>query len=297
MFSRLRRYQWLYLMLVPGLLGFFIFSYLPMYGLVIAFQRFNIVGGFFNSPWVGFKHFVAFFNDPYFFRLIRNTVLLSGYSLIFGFPVPIIFALLLNELRNRKFKRFVQAVSYLPHFLSLVIVIGILYSLVSYDGVINDAIARLGFERINFRAESQFFRPLYIVSGIWQQTGWESIVYLAAITGVNPELYEAAEIDGGNRFHKMRYVTLPGISPTIIVLLILRIGKMLNVGFEKVYLMYSPMIYDKADIIATYVFRRGIEGGQYSYAAAVSLFNSALAVILLTAANHISKRTSDNYLW
>jgi putative aldouronate transport system permease protein len=296
-FSRLRRYQWLYLMLVPGLLGFFIFSYLPMYGLVIAFQRFNIVGGFFNSPWVGFKHFVAFFNDPYFFRLIRNTVLLSGYSLIFGFPVPIIFALLLNELRNRKFKRFVQAVSYLPHFLSLVIVIGILYSLVSYDGVINDAIARLGFERINFRAESQFFRPLYIVSGIWQQTGWESIVYLAAITGVNPELYEAAEIDGGNRFHKMRYVTLPGISPTIIVLLILRIGKMLNVGFEKVYLMYSPMIYDKADIIATYVFRRGIEGGQYSYAAAVSLFNSALAVILLTAANHISKRTSDNYLW
>jgi len=284
-------------MLVPGLLGFFIFSYLPMYGLVIAFQRFNIVGGFFNSPWVGFKHFVAFFNDPYFFRLIRNTVLLSGYSLIFGFPVPIIFALLLNELRNRKFKRFVQAVSYLPHFLSLVIVIGILYSLVSYDGVINDAIARLGFERINFRAESQFFRPLYIVSGIWQQTGWESIVYLAAITGVNPELYEAAEIDGGNRFHKMRYVTLPGISPTIIVLLILRIGKMLNVGFEKVYLMYSPMIYDKADIIATYVFRRGIEGGQYSYAAAVSLFNSALAVILLTAANHISKRTSDNYLW
>lgn len=284
-------------MLLPGLIGFFIFSYLPMYGLVIAFQRYNIVAGFFNSPWVGFKHFLAFFDDPYFFRLIRNTVLLSGYSLIFGFPVPIIFALLLNELRNRKFKRFVQAVSYLPHFLSLVIVIGILYSLVSYDGVINNAIESLGFERINFRAESQFFRPLYIISGIWQQTGWESIVYLAAITGVNPELYEAAEIDGGNRFHKMRYVTLPGISPTIIVLLILRIGKLLNVGFEKVYLMYSPMVYDRADIIATYVFRRGIEGGQYSYAAAVSLFNSVLAVILLTAANRISKRTSDNYLW
>jgi putative aldouronate transport system permease protein len=289
--------KWLYIMLIPGITGFVIFSYIPMYGLIIAFQRYNIIRGFLGSPWIGSTHFTNFFKDPYFFRLIKNTLLLSFYSLLWGFPIPITFALLLNEIRTHKFKRFVQAVSYLPHFLSTVIVVGMLFSLTNYDGIINNIIAGFGFERINFRTDPAYFRTLYIASGIWQQMGWESIVYLAAITGVNPELYEAARIDGSNRFQMMRYITIPGISPTIVVLLILKIGKLLNVGFEKVYLMYNPLVYEKADIIATYVFRRGIEGGQFSYAAAVGLFNSLLAVILLIGANKIARRLSDNYLW
>jgi len=269
-----------------------------MYGVLMAFQNFRPLQGFFGSPWVGFKHFEAFFESIYFWRLLRNTVLLSVYSLIWSFPVPILFALLLNEVRQRMFKRVVQTTSYLPHFISVAVVVGMLVNFTSpVDGIINQLLNKVGLPSVHFLAEPGWFRTLFISSGIWQSFGWESIIYIAAISGINPELYEAAEIDGANRIRKMFHITLPGIMPTIIILLILSMGNLMTVSFEKILIMYSPAIYETADVIGTYVYRRGIENGEFSYATAISLFNNVINIMLLIIANYASRKVTETSLW
>lgn len=290
--------RYMHLMVLPAILYFLIFSYGPMYGLIIAFKDFSFTKGIWESPWVGFKHFRIFFESIYFKRLIKNTVLLSIYSLVFSFPIPIIFALLLNEVKNRRFRNTIQTVSYFPHFVSIVIVVGIMHTLLSPEtGIINSFIGRLGFEKIPFMQSKRWFRPLYVSSGIWQSFGWNSIVYLAALTAVSPELYEAAEIDGAGRFQLVWYISLPSILPTIVILFILAVGGIMNVGYEKVMLMYNPGIYEVADVISTYVYRKSIEGGEFSFGTAIGLFNNIINFFLIIMANKISKSVSDISLW
>lgn len=287
----------LYLMIVPAIVLFIVFHYIPMYGITIAFKDYNIVDGILGSEWAGMKHFHNFVNDPFFYRIIRNTLLINFYELIFAFPAPIVLALMLNEVRSPFFKRFTQSISYLPHFISTVVMVGILMKLASTDGVINGALAYLGLPTQNFFGDASWFRTLFVGSGIWQTIGWSSIIYLAALTGISEDLYEAARIDGAGRFQQIRYITLPGIMPTIVILFILNIGLTLNVAFEKVYLMYNPAIYETADVISTYVYRRGIQGMDYSYASAIGLFNAIIAFVLLILANWGSKKAGQNSLW
>ncbi|MBO9606242.1 MAG: sugar ABC transporter permease [Paenibacillaceae bacterium] len=269
-----------------------------MYGVLIAFKKFQALKGIVGSPWVGFDNFRHFFESVYFGRVIKNTVLLSLYSLFWGFPAPIAFALLLNELRERFFKRFVQTVSYLPHFISLVVVAGMIVTFTSpIDGVINAFLQWIGEKPVNFLNEPGWFRTIYIASGVWQDFGWGSIIYLAALAGINPQLYEAAEVDGARRWHKMRYITLPGLLPTIVILFILQVGHLMDVGYEKILLLYSPATYETADVIGTFVYRSGIVGSQFSYAAAVGLFNNAINVVLLVTVNRISRKLTDTSLW
>lgn len=295
--KRIYKSRYLYIMLLPTIAFYIIFHYLPMYGIIIAFKDFKASRGILGSPWVGFKHFEQFFSSYYFFRLIRNTFLLNFYGLIFGFPAPIILAILLNELRSEKFKRFVQSVSYLPHFISVVIVVGFIVDFFSQNGIVNNLLSLFGIEPINFLIEPKWFRPLYVGSGIWQGIGWGSIIYLAAISGIDPELYEAAIIDGAGRFRKIISITIPSIAPTIIIQLIFRIGGMMSVGFEKVFLMYNPSTYETADVISTFVYRSGLQSAQYSYAAAIGLFNTIINFILLIGANYISRVTTESSLW
>lgn len=290
--------RYLILLIAPVVIYYFIFNYIPMYGAIIGFKDFMPGKGIFNSPWVGLKWFNEFFRSVYFGRLIRNTFLLSVYSLVFSFPVPVIFALLLNEIRNNYFKRVVQTVSYLPHFISLVVVVGIMANFLSpTDGIFNIFLKRIGMEPINFMGEPGWFRPLYIVSGIWQNFGWNSIIYMAALTAIDPELYEASKIDGANRWKQMVHITLPGLMPTAVMLLILALGGLMNVGFEKIILMYSPATYEVADVISTYVYRRGLLGAQYSFGAAVGLFNSVINFMLLVTMNMVSKKVTEIGLW
>ncbi len=287
-------------MSLPGVLWFLIFAYLPMWGIVIAFTRYNLFGGLFQSQWIGWMNFQQWFRDPYFFRLMRNTIVLNVYGLIFGFPAPIILALLLNEVRLNKFKRVVQTISYLPHFISTVVIVGMLKIFFSpgNSGIVNMFIKDiLGMEAINFFARPEWFRTLFIGSGIWQGVGWGSIIYLAAISGISPELYESATIDGARRLQKIRYITIPCIAPTISILLILNVGGMLSIGFEKVYLMYSPATYETADVISTYVYRMGIQGGRFGFGAAVGLFNNIIAAFLLLFTNYSAKKMGNESLW
>ncbi|MDN5276309.1 MAG: putative aldouronate transport system permease protein [Clostridiales bacterium] len=291
------RNKYIYIMALPVIAYYIIFHYLPMYGAIIAFKEFNPALGIIRSPWVGFKHFKSFFEGVYFWRLIRNTLLISIYSLVWGFPAPIILALLLNEVKNNYFKRTVQTVSYLPHFISLVVVCGIIKDFTSTDGVINDIIELLGGERTNFLMKPEWFRPIYVGSGIWQEVGWGSIIYLAAITNIDPQLYEAATIDGANRWKQTWHVTLPGIVPTIVILLILRLGGLMSVGFEKIILLYNSATMETADVISSYVYRRGLLDFDYSFSAAVGLFNSVINLILITSANKLSRKISETSLW
>ncbi len=296
--KNIRRDKYLLLLVAPVLIYYFVFHYLPMYGAVIAFKDFSPGQSIWESPWVGIRWFKEFFSSIYFTRLISNTFILSGLALIFSFPVPIIFALLLNEIRRKNLKRTIQTISYLPHFISLVVMVGILSNFLSpSDGVINQLLRRFGMEPINFMGESTWFRPLYIGSGIWQSYGWNSIIYMAALTSIDPQLYEAARIDGCNRWKEMRYITLPGIRATAVMLLILALGNLMNVGFEKIILMYSPAIYDVSDVISTYVYRRGILNAQYSFGSAVGLFNSIINFILLLSVNRISRHYTQIGLW
>ena len=294
----IRKNSALYLMFLPVFLGFFIFRYIPSIGaFTLPFTRYSIADGFFGSEWVGFKWFIAFVKSPFFFRLLRNTFLLGFYGLVFGFPMPIILALLLNEVRNQGFKRFSQSITYLPHFISVVVIVGMIYSFFSYDGYVNRVITRIGLGPFEFLSNPRWFRPLYIGSGIWQGMGWGSIIYLASLASINPELYESAYLDGANRLGRIIHVTLPGIAPTVTILLILSISRIINVGFEKAFLMQNPSIMSVSDVFSTYVFRRGILGMDYSYAAAVGLFNAVVGMILIFAANTISRAVSDNSLW
>nr|WP_307720049.1 ABC transporter permease subunit [Paenibacillus koleovorans] len=297
-FMNVKRDRQLVIIILPVILYYIIFHYVPMYGLLIAFKKFSPMKGILGSEWVGFQYFIEFFNSIYFWRLIKNTLLISVYSLIWGFPAPILFALLLNELKERFFKRAVQTISYLPHFISLVVVAGMIVNFTSpLDGIVNTVISWFGFKPINFLNEPGWFRTIYISSGVWQSFGWGSIIYLAAITGINPHLYEAAEIDGAKRWAKIRYITIPGLMPTIIILFILNIGNLMDVGFEKILLLYSPATYETGDVIATYVYRRGVLNSEFSYATAIGLFNNVINVCLLITANRISRKVSETSLW
>ncbi len=300
-FKRLKRDLFinksLYLLVLPVVIFYIIFHYKPMYGAIIAFKQYAPAKGVLGSPWVGFDHFVRFFSSHSFWRIFRNTFLISFYSLLFGFPAPIILALLLNELKNEKFKRTVQTISYLPHFISLVVVAGMIKDFTVTDGIINDFIELFGGERVPILQKAELFRPVYIISGIWQEIGWGSIIYLAALSGISQELYEAAMIDGAGRFKQVIHVTIPGIAPTIIIMLILRIGQLMNVGYEKIILLYNPSTYETADVISSYVYRVGLLEFSWSYSAAVGLFNSVVNFILVIAANWVSRRVTETSLW
>jgi len=291
----------LYLMVLPIVVYYFIFHYIPMYGVQIAFKDFTPAKGIWGSPWVGLEKFREFFvyDSFYVWRIIRNTILINVYDIIFGFPAPIIFALLLNEIKNSIYKRTLQTVSYMPHFISTVVMVGIILDFFSRDGLINQILKSLGVisEPISFMTEPGWFRPIYVGSGIWQHMGWGSIIYLAAISNIDPQLYEAALIDGAGRFKQAIYVTLPGIMPTIIIMFILRVGGIMNVGFEKVYLMYNPLTYETADVISTYVYRKGLLEMDYSYGTAVGLFNSLINFALVVITNQISKKLTETSLW
>jgi putative aldouronate transport system permease protein len=294
----IKRDKYLLVLISPVVVYYIIFHYVPMYGALIAFKDYNPGIGFYNSPWVGFKWFKQFFESFYFWRLIRNAILLNIYGIIFGFPIPIIFALLLNEVSDGFFKRSIQTISYLPHFISLVVVVGMMVNFLSpVDGIVNMFLKSIGKEPINFMGDPRWFRFLYISSGIWQEFGWSSIIYLAALSAIDPTLYDAAKVDGANRWQQMLNITLPDIMPTIIILLILNVGHLLSVGFEKIILMYQPMTYEVADVISTYVYRRGVLGADYSFAAAVGLFNSIINFMLLVTFNRISKRLTEISLW
>lgn len=288
----------IYLMVLPVILYYFIFKYLPMYGSIIAFKDFSIPKGIMGSEWVGFKNFQTFFDSIYFWRVLRNTLLLSVYSLVFGFPAPIILAILLNEVRMKFFKNIVQTVTYLPHFISLVVICGILLDFTNRDGVISAIIEFFGGQRTTLLSDAANFRTIYVASGIWQELGWSSIIFLAAISGINPELYEAAKVDGSGKFRQMWSITLPSLIPIIMILLILRIGGLMDIGFEKVILLYNANTYETADIISSFVYRKGIaEGQDYSFTSAVGLFQAVINLVLLISANWFSRRVSGSKLW
>jgi len=278
---------------------YIIFCYLPMGGVMIAFKNFRPARGIFGSAWADpwYKYFEQFFGGYYFGRLLRNTLLLSVYDLIFGFPAPILLALLLNELRSNKFKRMVQTASYLPHFISTVVICGIILDFFSGDGLINQIAMALGGEKTLFMQDPKYFRTIYVGSGIWQGVGYGSIIYLSALGGVDMELHDAAAIDGCNRFQRVWHVTLPGILPTIVIMLILRIGSLLGVGYEKIILLYNESVYETADIISSFVYRYGMQKGNYSYATAVGLFNSVFNFLLLVGVNALSRRVNETSLW
>lgn len=291
------RYRYIYLMLLPVVVYYAVFCYGPMSGIVIAFQNFKPALGVSGSKWVGWKHFVDFLTGPYAWRLIRNTLMINILQIIFAFPVPIIVALLINEINCKGYKKAVQTISYMPHFISLVVMCGLLVNFCRSDGIFNDFLSLFGFERRNLLAEANLFRPIYVLSGIWQEAGWGSIIYLATLSTIDVGLYEAATIDGANRFQRMLHVSFPGLLPIIIVQLIMRVGNILTTGFEKVFLLYSPLTYDTADIISTYIYRQGLELSNYSYGTAVGLFNSVVNLIILVMANYISRRVTEESLW
>ncbi|MFF8228176.1 ABC transporter permease [Streptomyces caelestis] len=293
----LRRDWQLYSLAILPLLFFLVFRYLPMIGNVIAFRRFEPGGSIFGEEWVGLRYVQMFLSDPTFWQVFRNTLWIGGLTLLFCFPVPIVLALLLNEVRRRSLKRFVQSVSYLPHFLSIVIVAGITMQMLASDGPVNHMLGWFGHEPIRFIQEPEWFRTIYVGSEIWQTAGWGTILYLAALTTIDEDLYEAARIDGANRWQQIWHVTLPGIRPTMVTLLILNIGAFMAVGFEKVLLLYNPLTYQTADVISTYVYRSGVESNSFSYAAAIGLFEAIIGLILITSANQLSRRTVGTSLW
>lgn len=287
----------LYIMMIPVLVYYIIFHYAPMYGAIIAFKDYSPMKGIVGSDWAGFQHFQDFFGSYYFWRILKNTLIISVYSLVFMFPAPIILALLINEVRHQAFKRVVQTVSYMPYFISLVVICGMITDFTNSDGIINSLFTFFGYDGAAMLQKPGLFRPIYILSEIWQKIGWESIIYIAALMGIDQEQYEAARIDGASRLKQMLHITLPGILPTITIMFILRMGNMLNVGFEKIILLYSPVTYDTADVISSFVYRKGLLEFGWSYSAAVGLFNSVINLILLISANYISRKLSDNGLW
>ena len=287
----------LYILVIPVLLFYILFHYKPMYGAIIAFKDYTPALGVKDSPWIGLDNFIRFFKSVYFGRLIKNTILLSVYSLIFGFPAPIILALLLNEVRNKRFKNLTQTITYLPHFISLIVVTGMLTDFSMTSGLFNDIIEFFGGQRSPLLQNPNLYRTMYVASGIWQQVGWGSIIYLSALAGVDQQLYEAASIDGAGKWKQLLNVTLPGIAPTIIIMLIMRVGQLMSMGYEKTILLYSPSTYDTADIISSYIYRVGLLEQDWSYSTAVGLFNSVINFCLLILTNKISKKFSETSLW
>ena len=294
----LKKYWQLYVMMLIPVIYYVIFRYVPMVGNIIAFRRYRAGSSIFGDEWSGLKYFNQFIKDTNFWRAFRNTLALNIKYLVISFPITIVFAVLLNEIKNVHYKKLVQTISYLPHFISMVIVAGMIRELVSTSGPINSLITSMGGEPIQFISLPQWFTTIFVTSGIWQGLGWGTILYLAAMSGINPELYEAASLDGANRLKQIWHVTLPGILPTIMTLLILNIGSLCgSAAFEKVFLLYQPTTYETADIIATYVYRMGLGSGNYSYATAVGLFQGLINIVLLTAANIFSKKTTGSGLY
>ncbi|WP_426348533.1 ABC transporter permease [Alloiococcus sp. CFN-8] len=288
----------LYLLLIPGILTLLLFKYTPMYGLIIAFQDFNIFKGIMASEWVGFANFQRLFSTPEFVNVFKNTLIISLSKVIFLFPLPILMALLMNEIKNLLFKKTVQTVIYLPHFISWVIVYGLFVNLLSAnDGIINTIIVALGGEKIPFFMDSSVFRPLLVFTEGWKESGWSTIVYLAAITGIDQEQYEAARIDGANKFQQIKSITLPGIAPTIVLMFILRLGSILEAGTEQIMVMYNPTVYNVADVIGTYVVRVGLGTMDYSFSTAVGLFNSVVAFVLVVTGNYLAKKYTEKGIW
>lgn len=293
------RAEWqIYVMLAPMVIWFLMFLYKPMYGLQIAFKDYSVFRGIAASPWVGIEHFETLFANSQFLRAVKNTVFISALSLVFGFPVPILLALMFNEILNAVYKRTAQTIVYLPHFISTVIIAGIVITAFSPSaGIVNTVLGWFDIDSIYFLTKPEWFRPIFIGSGIWQEAGFSSIVFLAAIAGVNPSLYESAVVDGASRWQMMWKITIPSIMPTIIIMLIIRIGNLMEVSFELIILLYQPATYQTADVINTFIYRQGLQSGQYDLAAAAGFFNAVVAFILVIAANSISKRYSRTSLW
>ena len=287
----------LYIMMIPVAAFFIIFCYKPMYGALIAFKDYSPRLGIMDSPWVGFEHFKSFFSSPDFGRTLKNTLTISLLSLVFSFPAPILFALLLNEVKGGIFKRTVQTVSYMPHFISTIVICGMIKTFVGSEGLIGSLVNSITGNSGSLLMQPDKFVPIYIISGIWQTMGWSAIVYLAALSGVDPQLYEAADIDGAGKLLKMFKITLPSITPTIITMLIMQVGRIMSLGYEKVILLYNPLIYETSDIISSYTYRMAFETRSWGYSTAVGLFNSVVNLILLIISNKISKKYTDSGLW
>ncbi len=294
----LRKYWDLYLLLIPVLAYFVLFKFLPMYGLQIAFRDYKPRRGFWGSDWVGLKHFVRFFSTYTCWQIISNTLVLSLLTLLFTFPLPILLALILNEMRDGAYKKTVQTVTYAPHFLSTVVVVGMITAFCSPStGIVNTLIKAFGGKSIYFMAKAEWFRPLYVISEVWTNTGWDSIIFLSALSSVDMQMYEAARIDGASRMKMLRYITLPSIMPTIAIMLILHCGRIMSIGFEKVFLLQTDLNIGVSEVISTFVYQQGIRGAQTSYATAVGLMNSVVNFILVIAVNTISRRVSEVSLW
>lgn len=303
-FARIKRAflrdKYLYLLFLLPFSYYIIFEYVPMYGILIAFKKIKVFTGFgtiLHTPWIGFAYFQEYLSDPYFWKLVRNTILIRIYEILWGFPVPIIFALLLNEVRSKIFSRTIQSLTYLPHFISTVVVCGMITTFLATDGLVNQIISALGGTAIQFLAQPQWFRTIFVSSGIWQNFGWESIIYLAALTSIDVELYNAAKIDGAGRWKQTLHITLPGIAPVAIILLILNMGKIMNVGYQKILLLYNGVTYETADVIATYVYRKGLIDSDFSYATAVGLFSTLIGFAFVYAANRTSRAVTGTSLW
>ena len=296
--NHFRREWQIYVLLAPTIIWFLVFLYKPMYGLQIAFKDYSIFLGIEGSPWIGFEHFQTLFSSEQFVRAVWNTIKISALTLLFGFPAPIILALMFNEVLNQAYKKTTQTMVYLPHFVSTVIIAGIVITAFSPSaGIVNTVLSWLGIEPVYFLTKPEWFRPIFIGTGIWQEAGFQSIVFLAAIAGVNPSLYESAVIDGASRLQMMFKITIPSIMPTIIIMLIIRIGNLMEVSFELIILLYQPATYSTADVVNTFIYRQGLQGGQYDMAAAAGLFNAVVAFVLVLTANAISKRFSKTSLW
>jgi len=293
----LRKYSGAYLLVIPVVLYYLIFCYKPMYGIIIAFKNFRPGKGIWGSDWVGLQHFIDFFGSFYFSRVLTNTLVISITTLLINFPIPIILALLLNEVKNQKFKRITQTVSYMPHFISMVVFCGLIKIFVSDKGVITSIVSFLGGPEFSLLNYSEYFVPIYVLSDVWKEMGWKSIIYLAALSGVDQELYEAAKVDGAGRWQQMLHVTIPGISGTIIIMLLLSLGSLMSLGHEKIILLYNPSIYETADVISTFVYRKGLLSYEWSYSTAVGLFNSVINFILVMFFNTISKKVTEVGLW
>lgn len=292
-----RDWQLMVLCILP-VAYFIIFYYVPMYGVQIAFKDFKAIKGIWGSPWVGLKHFKRFFNSSQFWPLLKNTLALSFMQLLIGFPVPIMLAILLNQMRNKKYKKFVQSVVYCPHFISIVVLTSMLYIFLSpRNGIINTMIKALGGESIFFLGEAKYFRGVFVASGVWQNAGWNAIIYISALAGISPDLYEAAEIDGANKWQRIWHIDLPGILPTMVMMFIMEIGKVMNLGFQKAYLMQNAQNLATSEIISTYIYKVGLINAQYSYSAAINLFNNVINIILLISCNYLAKKITKNSLW
>jgi len=288
----------LYLLILPVLVWYILFCYWPMYGVQIAFKDFNPGLGVTNSPWVGMKHFFRFFNGNFFWRLIGNTIGISGYSLLVGLPTPIILAVLFNELRSKKFKTTAQTISYAPYFLSIVVIVSLIFRFLgSKDSIVNAALGYLGFEPVKFMSDPKYFWHIYVWTGVWQGIGFSSVLYTAAISGIPTEQYESARIDGATRLRRIWYITIPNILPTIVIVTILSAGGIMNVGFEKIFLMQNTLNIEKSEVISTYVYKVGLQSAQFSFSAAVGLFNNVINFFILIATNEIAKRFGETSLW